>query len=124
MFVHVRPVVRRNPWLALSLSRPQVIQSNAVSVVMATYVLHATALQQEKRECLDWQITGKQRKSVCAVWRPLIWTTATEIDHSDNQGSTRLVFINHRDSFNRVSISGRGFDLRTEHPQNTDLLSF
>lgn len=125
MFVHVGPVVRRNPWLALRLSRPQVIQTNAVSVVMATYVLHTTSLQQEKRECLDWQMAGKQRKSECAVWSPLIWrTTTTEIGHSDNQGSTWLLFINHRDRFNVISVSGRRFDLCTEQHQKMDILSF
>lgn len=44
-----RPAVRRSPWLAQRLSRPQVIQPNAVSVVMATCVLQPTVLQQDKR---------------------------------------------------------------------------
>lgn len=47
MCMCVRPVVRRNAWLALRLSRPQVIQLNAFSVVIAACVLHTTMLQQE-----------------------------------------------------------------------------
>lgn len=58
-----RPMMMRKPWLALRLSRPQVIQLNAVSVVMATCVLHTAVLQQDKRGCLDWQTTGKQREA-------------------------------------------------------------
>ena len=80
--VCVRPVVRRNPWLALRLSRPEVIQLNAVSVVMATCVLHTAALRQDERGCLDWQITGKQRKAArrekTASSEPLRSTTTTE----------------------------------------------
>lgn len=62
--------MRRNPWLAQRLSRPQVIQPNAVSVVMATCVLQPAALQQDKRGCLDRQITGKRKavRTHCAVW--------------------------------------------------------
>lgn len=77
-----RPVVRRNPWLALRLSRPEVIQLNAVSVVMATCVLHTAALRQDERGCLDWQITGKQRTAArrekTAPSEPLRSTTTTE----------------------------------------------
>lgn len=117
----VRPVVRRNPWLAMRLSRPQVIQLNAASVVMATCVLHTAALQQDKRGCLDWQITGKQREvargTVCCL-EPLIWTTTAQTGHINIQGSTWLIFINHKHRFNVISMYGgdeicSGLDLRT-----------
>lgn len=53
MCMCVRPVVRRNAWLALRLSRPQVIQLNAFSVVITACVSHTAVLQQDKRGCLD-----------------------------------------------------------------------
>lgn len=56
-------VVRRNPWLALTLSRPQVIQLNTVRVVMATYALHTAVFEQDEGDRLRWV--------VCAVWSPL-----------------------------------------------------
>lgn len=92
----VRPVVRRNPWLALRLSRPEVIQLNAVSVVMATCVLHTAALRQDERGCLDWQITGKQRRAArrekTALSEPFRSTTTTK------SVGLLSVFVKHRDA--------------------------
>lgn len=116
-----RPVVRRNPWLALRLSRPEVIQLNAVSVVMATCVLHTAALRQDERGCLDWQITGKQRTAArrekTAPSEPLRSTTTTE-----SVGLLLVFFMKRGDVqcvFPSVKVMHR-FDLCRDQPQRAD----
>lgn len=118
--------MRRNPWLAPRLSRPQVIQLNAVAVAMATCVLHTAALRRDKRRRLDWQIAGKQRKvargTLCSL-EPLTRKTAqvfTEMSHGNRQASVGLIFISRRDRINIISIfreaclDDEGFHLCTE----------
>lgn len=106
--------------MAQRLSRPQVIQPNAVSVVMATCVLQPAALQQDKRGCLDRQITGK-RKAVRDTLRclePLISIRVkvlTEMGHGNNHASTWVIFLGYRDRFSISCIySGAGVWLSDE----------